>query len=137
MERLIEASDLEPPQAMVDEQLEARSREVVQGLTAQGLDEAAAAEELSRQEGQLRAQALKGAKAYFLIEALAEREKLKVSEQELAAELRSIARRNQTSFEEVSQFYKEQNLFPQLAMEIVERKVKTFLRESAALRQPG
>jgi hypothetical protein len=52
-------------------------------------------------------------------------------------ELRSIAQRNRTTFEEVRDYYKEQNLVGQLAMEIVERKVRRFLRESATIRPPG
>jgi hypothetical protein len=60
-----------------------------------------------------------------------------VTDEELAGELRAIAARNKASFEEVRDYYKEQNLIGQLALETVERKVRRFLRESARVKTPG
>jgi FKBP-type peptidyl-prolyl cis-trans isomerase (trigger factor) len=77
-----------------------------------------------------------GAKAYFLIERIAEAEKIQVAEAEMVNELRGIAQRNRSSFEEVRDFYQQQNLLPQLAMEILERKIRAFLRASAKLVAP-
>ena len=53
------------------------------------------------------------------------------------SQLRNIAKRNRASLDEVREYYKEQNLFPQLAMEILERKVRAFLRSNAVVEQPN
>jgi len=59
-----------------------------------------------------------------------------VTQDERRAELAAIAERNRASFDEVRDYYQEQDLVPQLAMEIAERKVRTFLRDSARI-SPG
>ncbi|MCC7011547.1 MAG: trigger factor [Planctomycetes bacterium] len=136
LERLIASHAMELPALMVEEQLKGRQAMIRSELEQQGITGAAADQQLAARDGEAREAALKGAKAYFLIERIAEAEKLQVQEAEMVGELRAIAKRNRTSFEEVRDFYQKQNLFPQLAMEILERKVRRFLRESAKLVAP-
>jgi trigger factor len=136
LERLVDAHSMELPEGMVESQAQARLDELRQSLAAQGVDEARVEEELSAQAEPARAAALRGAKGFFLIQAIAEKEGLQVTQDELRAELAAIAERNRASFDEVRDYYQEQELFPQLAMEIAERKVRTFLRESARI-SPG
>lgn len=135
--KVIDAHEVELPDGMVDDQVEARMRSLRTELAGQGLDEARIEEEVSSQQGELRHQATRGAKAYFLVEAIAEEEGLKVTGQELEDEFRTIAQRNQTDVEEVKKYYREQNLISQLALEIVERKVRAFLWEAASPVAPG
>jgi len=106
-------------------------------MAGQGLSGEALEEQLATQEDAARASAETSAKAFFLIEAIAEAEKLTVEEEEIKAELQGIAQRNNASFEEVVSYYREQQIFPQLTMEILERKVRAFLRESADLKSPA
>ncbi len=133
LERLIAGHEMELPALMVEEQHKSRLAQARQELQQRGLSGDALEAEVAKLEGDTHAAAIKGAKAYFLIERIAEAEKLQVAEAELIGELRSIAKRNRSTFEEVRDFYKEQNLFPQLAMEILERKVRRFLREAAKI----
>jgi len=56
-----------------------------------------------------------------------------VSEEELLAELRTISQRNRASLEDVTEYYKKNNMLGQLAMEMVERRVRRLLRENAAV----
>lgn len=135
LDKVIASHDIELPAKMVAGQVEGRLASLRSELSAQGLSEDKLEEELSAQEPAVRAAAVKGAKAYFLVEAIAEEEQLQVTEQELRGELQAIAERNQATVEEVAAYYKEQDLFPQLALEVVERKVRRFLREAAVL--PG
>ena len=136
LERLVDAHGMELPKGLIEAQAQARLDELRQSLAAQGVDEARAEEELSKQTEEAHAAALRGAKGFFLIQAIAEKEGLQVTQDELRAELAAIAERNRASFEEVRDYYGEQELFGQLAMEIVERKVRRFLRESAHI-SPG
>jgi FKBP-type peptidyl-prolyl cis-trans isomerase (trigger factor) len=59
-----------------------------------------------------------------------------VSREDMRAELEAIAKRNQATVEEVGEYYKKQNLYDQMAIEILERKVRRFLRESAQITEP-
>jgi len=74
-------------------------------------------------------------RAMYLIEEIAKREELLVSEGDLKAELQSIAERNGSTFEEVGKYYQEQGLLQQLGIELLERKVRSFLRESADIQE--
>jgi trigger factor len=136
LEQVIEAHEIELPPSMVEDQIKGRLETMRRELEGAGTPEAKVEEELSAQEDEVRRQAIRGAKAYFLVEAIAEKENLQVTREELQAELASIAERNQATLEEVSKYYQEQNLFPQLALEVVERKVRRFLLESAAGASP-
>jgi trigger factor len=133
LDRVIAAHDFGLPEAMVDEQFKNRLAAMRQELESRGAGGPALDTELAGREEEARQLAIKGSKAYFLIERVAEKEDLQVTEAELVGELRGIAKRNGTAFEEVREFYREKNLFPQLAMELLERKVRRFLRESAKI----
>jgi trigger factor len=136
LNKVIEAHEIELPPQMVEEQVAARLEALRKELAAQGLAPDAVEEEVSNQTEELRRTASRGAKAYFLIEAIAEKEGLKVSGKELEDEFRTIAERNQAQVAEVKAYYQEQQLVPQLALEIVERKVRSFLWEQAVPAAP-
>ena len=134
--RIIEAHDIDLPETMLAEQVKSRLAQAASELEAQGVAPEQIPAPTPEQEQAARAGAIQATKGYFLIEAIAQKEGLNVTEEELLAELREIAVRNQASLEEVRDYYQEQNLFGQLAMEVVERKVRTFLRESAQISRP-
>jgi trigger factor len=136
LDRVIAAHEMELPAAMIEDQEKSRLASMRQELESKGLSGAELEAELAQREEEARKLAIRGSKAYFVIERIAEKEKLQVTEQEMIGELRGIAKRNNSSFEEVRDFYRQQNLFPQLAMEILERKVRRFLRESAKIVPP-
>ncbi len=136
LEQVIAAHTMDLPPSMVDEQVKGRLAQLKNELAGQGKGADEIEREAAALENQARTDAEKSAKAYFLVERIAEAEKIQVSEQEMVGELRGIAGRNRTSFEEVRDFYQQQNLLPQLAMEILERKIRAFLRENAKLVAP-
>ncbi len=57
--------------------------------------------------------------------------------EELDVELGAIAERNDAPIEEVRKYYVENNLNQQMAIEVLERKVRTFLRENAEIITPS
>jgi trigger factor len=136
LDRVIDAHEMELPPGMVEDQTKARLAQARKELEERGLSGERLDAEVAKQEQAASEAAVKGAKAYFLIERIAEAEKVQVSENEMVAELRGIAQRNRTSFEEVRDFYQQQNLLSQLAMEILERKIRAFLRAQAKLVAP-
>ena len=71
-----------------------------------------------------------------MVEAIGETEELLVNNDDMSQELAVIAQRNQTTVEEVQEYYSKNNLGQQLAIEILEKKVRRFLRESADIKAP-
>ena len=84
-----------------------------------------------------REEAGKGLCALLIVETIGERENLLVTQEEMQAELESIAERNQTDVAEVQKYYSENNLGQQMAIELLERKVRRFLREHATVKVPS
>ena len=136
LSRVIEEHPMELPEGLVREQAEAR----IQSARAQLEEQGTPAEEIEQQlEGEAEAAyeaAARSMRALFLIQAIAKEENLEVKPEDMNRELSDIARRNQASLEEVQQYYKEEGLFEQLNLELSERKVRTFLRESADVQRP-
>jgi len=133
LERLIDQHVFELPESMVADQLRARQEQLRKELADGGASEARIAEQILGQEASARDAAIRASRGYFIIEALAQKESIQVSEEELLSELRTIAQRNRASLEDVTEYYKKNNLLGQLAMELVERRVRRMLRESAAI----
>ncbi len=134
LERVMEAHPMELPEPLIEEQVDAHLAELFQALRGQGLAEEEASARLEEERPRTRQGAERGLKAMYLIEEIARARELKITEQDLAAELAAIAQRNGTDVQEVGRYYKEQGLLRQLGLELLERKVRDLLREGAAVR---
>jgi FKBP-type peptidyl-prolyl cis-trans isomerase (trigger factor) len=85
-----------------------------------------------------RDEAARGLKALLVVETIAEAESIAVAGEDMNAELQAIADRNQAELEEVRKYYGEnQGMFQQMAVELLERKVRAFLREQATVKDPA
>jgi trigger factor len=137
LEKLLAAHEFELPAMMLDEQTSSRLSQLSKQLEQQGTPPDRIQEQVDSQRDQMREAAARGMRALFLIQAIAEKENLLVNRDDMQAELKSIAERNNSTVEEVTEYYKKNNLFDQMAIEILERKVRKFLRENAKVTQPS
>lgn len=131
LERLLNETTIELPEPMVEDRADMKVAELRKSLEDEDLDEAALEERLSAERAQAYETQARALRAMYLIEEIAMREELLISRDDLTAELHSIAERNGSTFEEVGKYYQEQGLIQQLGIELLERKVRSFLRESA------
>ncbi len=136
VDELLAKHEFELPQMMVDEQTQARLSQLAQQLAQQGLPQEKVTEQVEAQRESAQTAAAKGCRALFLMQAIAEAEKLLVSQDDMRAEVQSIAARNNAKQEEVVKYYQENGLFDQMAIELLERKVRRFLRENATVKVP-
>ena len=137
LDRVIDAHEFELPESMVQEQIHARQEQLRKELAEGGASETKIVEQMAGQEDAARAAAVRSSRGYFLIEAIAQKESIQVSEEDLLGELRAIAQRNRASLEDVTEYYKKHNLLGQVAMELVERRVRRLVRESADIKAAG
>ena len=133
LETLIANHDMQLPSRLIEDQMNNRKNAAAQQMIQEGVSEADLEGKLAEQEDAMRTEAEHNTKALFLLEDVAQAEKLQVQNEDVAQKFQEIAQRNQTSVEEVQKYYQEQNLIQQLAMEILEIKVRTFLRENATI----
>lgn len=134
LDRLIEEHPMELPEPLVSAQVESRVAELRQGLEGQGLEPAEVEARLAEERKQAFEATSRAMKAVYLMEEIARARDLQVGDQDIEGELRSIAKRNGVELAEVRKYYREQGLVQQLALELLERKVRSFLREKADIR---
>jgi trigger factor len=137
LERQLEAHPLELPEQLVLDQVEAQQADLRDKLSQQGLGEEEAAARAESERARSHATAERGLRAVYLIEEIARVKELKVTQDDVATELNAIAERNDTTAAEVAKYYKEQGLLRQLGLELLERKVRRYLRATAAVKLPG
>jgi trigger factor len=137
LDQVIEMHAMEIPPGYLEEQAQAKAAEMQENLAAQGMEAAAAEAQVAEQMAEIRLTSEKALRAVYLLEEISKAEDLKVTKEEMTAELAAIAERNQVQVEEVGKYYQENRMFSQLALELLERKVRRFLRESADVREPG
>lgn len=134
-ERLLAEHPLEIPAQLVEEQAQARLQALQQQLVQQGMSAEEAATRASGETENARKVAQRAMHAMYLIEAIATKEAIQLQQDDFAREVQNIAMRNNATFEQVRDHYnKHQHLREQLALELLERKVRQLLREKAVLK---
>jgi trigger factor len=137
LDRVLTAHEFELPKMILDEQTNSRLLQLARQLEQQEVPKEKIQEQVEAQREAARETSARGMRALFLVQAVAEKENLLVNKDDMQAELKTIAERNNASVDEVTEYYKKNNLFDQMAIEILERKVRKFLRENATVTVPS
>ncbi len=137
LDRVLDMTEVELPETMVAQQAEARLQQLQTQMEGSGSSEEDIAKAKEDEAESARAEAAKGLKALLVVESIGEKEELLVSNDDIETELAGIAMRNQTAIDEVREYYSKNNLGQQLAIEILEKKVRRFLRENADVQSPA
>ncbi|MBI5362496.1 MAG: trigger factor [Planctomycetes bacterium] len=137
LDMLLGTHTFDLPAMMVEEQTNARIAQLKQQMQQGGV----AADQIEQQAASQKENAVKaaerGIRALFLMQVIGEKENLLVTREDMQAEVHSIAQRNNAKVEEVVEYYQKNNLLDQMAIEILERKVRRFLRENAKIKEPA
>jgi len=133
LEQLLAMHPMELPTQLVEKQVAGRIQALTEELANQGVPPEEAQARIGAETETGYETASKSLSALYLVEAIGQKEELKVADEDMMAELQSIAQRNNAPVETVRDYYREQNLFPQLATELLEKKVRVFLRENATI----
>lgn len=131
LERLIEEHPMELPEPLLVAQAEDKVEEMRISLIEQGFQPEEIETRLEEERESTFANSSRAMRAVYLMEEVAKAEEITVGREDFDAELADIAARNQSDPEQVRKYYQEEGLGQQLAMELLERKVRSFLYESA------
>jgi trigger factor len=137
LERIIASHVIKLPEQLVSDQIEGHQEQLVRQLVEQGASEEDAKKQAEGERENSRAQAEKALKAIYLVEAIAQKMELRVTQEDVSGELQAIAQRNGTDPAEVAKYYRDEGLLRQLGLELLERKVRRYLRTTAALQTPA
>lgn len=128
---LTRGTDFELPERIVESETAESMRRFQARLEAEGVPPEEVAAGVAARAARSREETARAIKTWFVIEALARREKIFVTEEEIASEFEAIARRNRASPAEVRRYYEEGDLVGALRAELLESKVRRHLRERA------
>ena len=137
LERLLELTDIPLPESVVQSEIEAREHSLGHQLEQVGLDREAylAAENKTAEEfdAEVREGSEKAVKAQFVLDALASREELNVSQEELTEHLIRRAQQSQMPPQEFANQVMQQGQVGMLMAEVVRGKALATLLESATV----
>lgn len=135
LEKLVETVNVVAPDALVEEEIAARTHRLSDQLRQAGVgldDYLTTAETTEEQvEADIRKQAERSVRAQLLLEEIARREELKIEEDELALEIARIAQAGGVKPEEAAKRLRENGRIPVIAGDILRRKALEFLADKA------
>jgi len=133
LDTILKENPFDVPQTMIEDQKRFLLNQAAQQLKERGMPEDAIQGELAKHEDAAREEAVQKVRAFFVIDTIARDEKIFVTEGEIDVEIRNIATANNVSYEEVQKHFEENDQIGNLRLEIMERKVRDFLRENAKI----
>ncbi len=135
IEKVIEAHSLEIPEAMVEFHLQHLVSDGLRRMAAQGMDVKALNMEELRES--FRKTAQRQARAILVLEAIADKEGIQVSEEELAREIESLAASANVEPKAMRAYLEERGRWEAFKAELRERKTVDFLYSHARIVEGG
>lgn len=134
VEAFVDASDLTPPEKLVDNELEHRLHHIEDDLKRAGMSLAQYAEQVGSTELEVRAdmreQAERSVKAELLLEEIARREEFEVTQEDLGREVAMVAARTGRDAKEVAEQLMGEGRLSALAADILRRKAIAHIAEN-------
>ncbi len=133
LDQLFAENPFDLPSKIIEEETEGRLKQFIEELKRNGASEEQAKAQAEEAREEAEADARRTIRNLFLIEAIAKKEKLFVTETDVRNELQVIASENKVSLDEVQKEFETRNLFGELRLELMSRKVRNFLRENVTM----
>jgi trigger factor len=133
LDELISRNPFDVPQSMVEQELQRMLDTIRYRLSAQNLTLAQAGMDEETFKERNREAAERRVRATILLERIAQQESLEVSDEEVDQGLHKSAKDMNQSYEQVRDFYNNNNLMEPYKRQLMEEKVINFLRDHADL----
>ena len=133
VKKLVEAHKFEVPQTLVDQQTNQRLQDVARQMMGRGIDPRSAQLDWEGARAELKSQAEDDVRATMLMEKIAETENLTVSNEEVEAEIESIATASRQSKEQVRAALTKNGGERSIAHRLRNRKALDLLVENARI----
>ncbi len=133
IQTIMKENPFEIPDSLIEDQKQHLLKQAGEQMKQQGMDEEAIKAEVEKHDNDAATEAEQRVKVFFILEAIAQNEKIFVTETDVDAEFRTIAAGNQMSPQDVRKHYEDNKLLDDLRWGVRERKVRDFLRENAKI----
>jgi trigger factor len=133
LEALLEDHPFDLPETLVAEQAQASLRQFEQRLRESGMGDDEIHKRLEDSKAEAHRDAERRVRLFFLIDAIARKEKLFVTEGDVEAEIRRIAQHHNVPPGQAAELLEKNNQMAELRLGLLERKVRDYLRENAKI----
>ncbi len=133
IETLLNDNPFDLPHSLVEDQKQHLLQQLEAQMRQSGADDDAVKQELVKHTEEAHKEAERRVRVFFLLEAIAAKQKIFVTEGDVDVELRNIAAQNKVSPEQAREHYQKNELMGDLRLSLMERKVREFLRENAKI----
>jgi trigger factor len=130
---LVEKNPLEAPPALVERNVDAMLQNMLEGFQRRGMDPQQLGLDLERMRDDLRTRAVLEVKGFLLLEAIAEKEKLEVSQTDVDQHMEKLAGEVQQPVEKIRQAFKRNDSLEALRGRLRQDKALAFLLAKANL----
>ncbi len=130
LEALVEKFEIDLPETIVEQEIDNLANQKARTMTEQEIEEIKNSEEkLNELRESVRDEAQRSVKATFIVDALANKEDIKVDDSEISQVLYYEALMSGQDPEALLKYYKENNLFPAIKMGMIEDRLFSKLLE--------
>ncbi|MCB9891751.1 MAG: trigger factor [Planctomycetes bacterium] len=133
LEKLYEQKPFDLPQGLVEAEAAARAKAWAEDMKKQKVAEAEAKRAIEEAKGDLEKAARTGVRNLFLVEAIAMKNKLFVTETDIENDFKRIASENDASLDEVRKYVEDNKLLGEVRLQLVNGKVREYLRKTAKM----
>jgi trigger factor len=131
LDALLKENTFEIPQRLVDQQSTHQLEDFADRLRKEKISEEEIEKKVAESKTESETEAERRVRTFFLVQAIGKKQKIFVTESDLEAELKAIATRHQTTYEQVRSTYEENNSLADLRFSLLDRKVRESLRAKA------
>ncbi len=132
-QQLLASNDFEVPTSLVQEKLDDMIRGFLQTYAQQGIDPQKLAQSGGIPRDQMRVEAEKEAKIFLILQGIADREAIDVTEEELNEEYELMAERLNIEPDKMKAFVEARDALAPVRRAVIEKKTYRFLEENAVL----
>ncbi len=132
---LVKVMPIDVPQALVDKREQALKDSSVQRLKQQGVNDAQIEEELKKMKDLFKDEALKQVRSFFLIEDIARKENIEVTEGEMSERIEQMARMYNQKKEDMLKYLQKNKMLESIHWDVWEEKIIDFLVDNAVIEE--
>jgi len=134
MEQLLKVHFFDLPATMVSRQVKVLMDKARTELTRKGVDEATIQSHSEKMKDQFSKEAENKVKLYFMLNEIADREKINTTDEEVDDWIKSLAKNYNQPFDEVKKYYQEHDLVGGVKEQLREEKTLDFLLSEAVIK---
>jgi trigger factor len=137
LHRILEKNEIEAPDIWIQQEIDFRARQLVNSLVQQGIQPQQIAIDWEKFHEENRSEAIQTVKKRMILNQVAKQEGLKISDEEIKAEIETIAKKSGETFARVNSYLAKEGRLEVLKEDLLQRKALDFLKDKANIVNKG